>query len=75
MVAQLDAQPRQGLAPATTWVPGTVMTDTFRLEFNDELTPDERATLRYYFGFYDWRDGARLPVDGGIDDKMILHGQ
>lgn len=75
VVAQLDAQPRQGLAPATTWVPGTVMTDTFRLEFNDELTPDERATLRYYFGFYDWRDGARLPVDGGIDDKMILHGQ
>ena len=31
--------------------------------------------LRYYFGYYDWRDGKRLPVNGGMDDKLVLHGQ
>jgi hypothetical protein len=30
-------------------------------------------TLRYYFGFYNWQTGARLPVDGGIDDKLVLY--
>lgn len=69
VVAQLDTQPRQGLQPATTWVPGTVMTDTLQLDL-----PTGSDALRYYFGFYDWRDGTRLPVDGGIDDKMILYG-
>lgn len=70
VVAQLDVQPRQGLQPATTWVPGMVLTDTLQLEL-----PAGSSGLRYYFGFYDWRDGTRLPVDGGIDDKMILHGK
>ena len=40
------------------------------------LLSNERPTgapLRYYFGFYNWRSGQRLPVDGGIDDKLVLH--
>jgi hypothetical protein len=72
VVAQLDTQPRQGLGPATTWMVGEIMTDTYELELPADLPEGE---LRYFFGYYDWRDGTRLPVDGGIDDKLILHGE
>lgn len=72
VVAQLDAQPRQGLEPATSWMVGKIMTDTYQLELPSPLP---EGGVRYYYGFYDWRDGARLPVDGGIDDKLILHGK
>lgn len=72
VVAQLDTQPRQGLEPATTWQVGQVMTDTYTLELPTPL-PD--AGIRYYYGYYDWRDGSRMPVDGGIDDKLILYGE
>ncbi|MCC6457447.1 MAG: hypothetical protein IT328_21000 [Caldilineaceae bacterium] len=71
VVAQLDTQPRQGLEPATSWLPGKIMTDTYQLELPSPLPQGE---LRYFYGYYDWRDGTRLPVDGGIDDKLILYG-
>jgi hypothetical protein len=72
VVAQLDTQPRQGLEPATTWEVGKIMTDTYQLQLPSPLPAGE---LRYFYGYYDWRDGKRLPVDGGIDDKLILHGE
>jgi hypothetical protein len=72
VVAQLDTQPRQGDAPATTWEVGKIMTDTYQLQLP---TPLPTGDLRYFYGYYDWRDGKRLPVDGGIDDKLILHGE
>lgn len=31
--------------------------------------------LRFDFGYYDWRDGRRLPIDGGIDDKLMFYGR
>lgn len=71
VLSQLDTQPRQGLEPATTWTVGTIMTDTYTLDLPNTLPAGD---VRYFYGFYDWRDGARLPVDGGIDDKLILHG-
>jgi hypothetical protein len=71
VVAQLDTQPRQGLEPATSWLPGKIMTDTYQLDLPSSLPQGE---LRYFYGFYDWRDGTRLPVDGGIDDKLIIYG-
>jgi hypothetical protein len=72
VLAQLDTQPRQGLEPATTWAVGEIITDTYTLEL-PSLLPE--GAVRYYYGYYDWRDGARLPVDGGIDDKLILYGE
>lgn len=72
VVAQLDAQPRQGLQPATTWLPGQILTDTYTLDLSGWAGAGE---LRYVYGLYDWRDGSRLPVDGGIDDKLTLHGR
>jgi hypothetical protein len=72
VVSQLDTQPRQGLEPATTWQVGQIMTDTYQVVLP---TPLPEGALRYYFGYYDWRDGTRLPIDGGIDNKLILHGE
>jgi hypothetical protein len=71
VVDQVDVQPLQGTAPATTWTPGIILSDTYTVT----LLPDEfTRPLHYYFGFYDWRNGARLPVDGGLDDKLVLYG-
>lgn len=72
VVAQLDTQPRHEIGPATTWEVGTILTDTYQLDLPTPLPQEE---LRYFYGYYDWRDGTRLPVDGGIDDKLILHGE
>lgn len=72
VVAQLDTQPRQGLEPATSWVQGQILTDTYQLELPNSLPAGE---LRYIYGYYDWRDGSRVPVNGGIDDKLILYGE
>lgn len=72
VVAQRDVQPLDGKRPATTWQPGEIFTDRYALAVGrDALNGTQR--VRYYFGFYDWRDGTRLPVDGGIDDKLILY--
>jgi hypothetical protein len=76
VVTQLDVQPLQGERPATSWQPGEILTDTYRLDLGQvvgDVEPDT-ANLRFYFGYYDWRDGARLPVDGGIDDKLVFYG-
>jgi hypothetical protein len=80
VMAQLDTQPRQGLEPATTWQVGQIMTDTYQLVLPTGMLPGMsgemlEGELRYYYGYYDWRDGTRLPIDGGIDDKLILHGE
>jgi hypothetical protein len=72
VVAQLDTQPLSGQRPATSWRPGEILVDTYRLDLAASQAP---GGLRYYFGYYDWRDGKRLPLDGGIDDKMIFYGQ
>ena len=76
-VAQVDVQPRDGLRPATTWQAGEILTDTYRLDLSavmPTLGPDQPG-LTYYFGYYDWRDGTRLPVDGGRDDKVTFYGR
>ena len=71
VVAQLDVQPLPDERPATTWRPGEILTNTYQL---DLATVAPRAQLQYHFGYYDWRTGARLTVDGGIDDKLVFYG-
>lgn len=70
-LAQLDQQPLPD-APATSWQPGQIFTGTYTLELP---TDPAQANLRYYFGFYDWQDGARLPLQSQRDDKIILYGE
>jgi hypothetical protein len=72
VVAQLDAQPLGADNPPTSWQPGQVLGGRYSLDLSD--APDGEP-LRYYFGFYDWRDGRRLLVDGGIDDKLVFYGE
>lgn len=77
VAAQLDVQPLNGERPATAWQPGEILTDTYTLDLaaaGAQIT-DPNAALRFDFGYYDWRDGARLPVNGGIDDKLIFYGR
>lgn len=70
VIAQLDQQPLPD-RPATSWQPGEILTATYSLDL--PVDPNT-ANLRYYFGYYDWRDGTRLPLLGG-DDKVILYGE
>jgi len=72
VVAQIDVQPLGGRRPATSWQPGEILHDTYSLDLSQAPTGKK---LTYYFGYYDWRNGTRLPVDGGRDDKLVLHGE
>ena len=76
VVGQLDQQPFGGVRPATTWQIGTIYTDTYQLDLAgvaSDTTGDDQ--LIYYFGYYNWDNGVRLPVNGGIDDKLIFYGE
>jgi hypothetical protein len=72
VVAQVDTPPAGPDRPASGWQPGEVLTGQYTLDLS--AAPADEP-LRYYFGFYDWQTGVRLPVDGGIDDKLVLHAQ
>jgi hypothetical protein len=71
VAAQLDAQPLGDGSPASGWQPGQILTGRYTLDLINAPTGEP---LRYYFGFYDWRNGQRLLVDGGLDDKLVLYG-
>lgn len=77
VVAQLDAQPLGDERPATFWRPGEILANTYHLDLTDAAgqVDLENSRLRYYFGYYDWQTGERLPVDGGIDDKLVFYGR
>ena len=72
VLAQLDRQPLDDGSPPTSWQPGQIISARYTLDLSQR---PRGADLRYYFGFYDWRDGQRLPVDGGIDDKLVLYAE
>ncbi len=80
VLGQLDVQPRNGERPITTWQPGEILTDTYRLDLS--ATPN-MTDIEYHFGYYDWRDGQRLPVlvsiaDGPptiADTKLVFYGR
>src|SRR5690606_6534004 len=74
VLAQVDAQPLRHDPPATTCLPGEIYAGRYALRVGREALAGAEP-IRYYFGFYDWRDGTRLPVDGGMDDKLILYAE
>ena len=74
VAAQLDTQPLGNERPATTWRPGEILTNTYQLDLTAVAPQLQAGPLQYHFGYYDWRTGARLPVDGGIDDKLVFYG-
>lgn len=70
VVAQIDAPPVVD-QPSTTWRPGDLFTESYALD----LPADAPADLTYHVGLYNWQDGTRLHVNGGLDDKLILYGR
>jgi hypothetical protein len=85
VLAQVDTQPLQGTTPATSWLPGEIFTDTYVLTVpvpapmaapagDPAAAAGQVSQIRYFFGLYDWRDGSRMPVNGGLDNKLILYG-
>lgn len=81
VIAQLDSQPISAGPAPTTWQPGQIFTSTYQLDLSqpddvrDRTDGGDGSSFTYYFGYYNWRDGIRLPVDRGIDDKLILYGE
>jgi hypothetical protein len=71
----LDTQPLGGERPVTDWRQGEILVETYQLDLSQLDTSQANNPLSYYFGYYDWSNGERLPVDGGIDDKLVFHGR
>ncbi len=77
VIAQLDTPPHGDERPPTTWRPGEILQYSYVLDLSEAAAAGDLddGQVRYLFGYYDWRDGARLPVDGGIDDKLVFYGR
>jgi hypothetical protein len=75
VVAQVDVPPQGNEIPPTAWRPGEILRYSYLLDLADVADELEQGQVRYLFGYYDWRNGVRLPVDGGIDDKLVFYGQ
>jgi len=59
---QVDSEPVEGQAPTTTWAPGAVIADRYRIPVAADAPPGE---YRLEVGLYGLVDGARLPVAAG----------
>lgn len=69
VIAQLDAPP-SAQHPATSWRTGDLFAETYTLDLPANAPPN----LTYHVGLYNWQDGTRLRVHGGLDDKLVLYG-
>jgi len=65
IVAQQDRLPLDGEAPTSGWLPGEVVIDAYT--FN--VPP---GAYRVAIGMYDAVTGARLPIPGTPDDRLVL---
>lgn len=68
-LAQYDGPPLGGGHPTDRWQTGERVLETLVLPLAEGVPQDG---LRVLLGWYDWRDGARLPVEGGVDGAIEL---
>ncbi|MBL7063818.1 MAG: glycosyltransferase family 39 protein [Anaerolineae bacterium] len=68
LVAQVDTEPGDGLAPTTTWQPAQILTDRYGIPLPPDLPPG-RYTL--IVGLYHIASGERLPVTTGGDHVVL----
>jgi hypothetical protein len=70
---QRDAEPQNGGAPTTSWVPGEIVSDSYSIPVQPNAPPGE---YDIEIGMYSLPSGARLPVTGeagqSIGDHVIL---
>jgi hypothetical protein len=64
VVAQEDLQPLAGAAPTTTWLPGEILSDLYRLSLPTDLP---RGSYQLIAGMYDPISGERLPISTDED--------
>jgi hypothetical protein len=64
VVAQQDVPPMSGDAPTSTWLPGEILADAYRLALPADLPPGD---YRLIAGMYDPATGQRLPTQAGGD--------
>ncbi len=67
LVAQLDTQPLGGERPMTTWQPGEIIHDTYRID----IPADAPSSLHVQLGLYNWQTLERLPLAAGGDTLAI----
>jgi hypothetical protein len=80
IVAQSDAQPRDGQYPTGIWDAGEEVVSTWRVALPAALPPGMYSPGMYkvWMGLYDWESGERLPVLGAgavIDADRLLLGE
>jgi len=72
LVAQVDAEPGDGLAPTTTWHPGQALTDRYGVSLPPDLPPGRHTLV---VALYHIAGGERLPVALGgesVGDHLSL---
>jgi len=72
LVAQVDTEPGDGLAPTTTWKPGQPLADLYGVSLPADLPPGRYTLIA---GLYHVVSGERLPVtlDGEpVGDHLVL---
>ena len=68
VVAQRDAEPQDGKAPTTAWVPGEVIDDEYAIRLPGSLASGDYSLE---VGVYDPRSGDRLALANG-DNRFLL---
>ncbi len=68
-IGQHDGAPLKGSYISTRWKPGERILETVTVPVAKDA-PAGEATLR--IGWYDWRDGQRLPVEGSDDASLEI---
>jgi hypothetical protein len=68
VVAQRDAEPKDGAAPTTSWLAGEVLDDEYAIQLPPTLAAGEYPIE---VGIYDAKSGARLLLPNG-DSRVLL---
>jgi hypothetical protein len=75
IVGQVDSWPLQGTYPTSSWEPGEIVDDAFRIQLDSELSP---GPYKLHLGWYLLEDLRRLPllneVGQATDDKLQVPG-
>ncbi|MCC6457404.1 MAG: glycosyltransferase family 39 protein [Caldilineaceae bacterium] len=75
IIAQSDAQPRDGQYPTGIWDAGEEVVSTWRVALPASLPP---GSYKVWMGVYYWENGERLPIQGAgvvIDADRLLLGE
>jgi hypothetical protein len=72
LLAQFDGQPREGTYPTSHWIPGELVKDSYPLLMPAAAPP---GPYRVFVGLYNEVTGARLPVPGDSEGRVMLNVQ